>query len=281
MGRHCHDTLQAVLARSNPLIGDLSQVLGKENMYNGRRLSPLEHHVVWDAEISAAAAQVIASILEWPECDEVTGVGITFETIAEFYDMRNAVRPSQSSQRSADSYRSAAEKVRKGGYPRSAAAKAIKAAFAVDLGLRGDPRKDWMIARSIIQNIDKLSDVFAAVRFVRLFGATDEIGGRLGRQWAETGTYGHAREIVRRTIEEGRLMANETEPNGVVLMTIHKSKGKEFDGVVLFEGKWAGKFFDEQKETPPYEPSRRLLRVGITRARSRVAIIRPHGALPL
>jgi DNA helicase-2/ATP-dependent DNA helicase PcrA len=271
----------AVLARSNPFVGDLSQLLTKENIYNGQRLSPVEHHVVWDAELSAAAAQVIASILEWPERDEATGVATTLETIADFYDMKNAVRPSRASQRSADTFRTAAEKVRTDGDPRPTAVKAIKAAFAVDLVLRGDPATDWLTARAIIQKIDVLRDVFGAVRFVRLFRATDEIGGRLGRQWAETGTYGNAREIVRRTINDGRLIASETEPKGVVLMTMHKAKGKEFDGVTLVEGKWVGKFFDERKEKPPYEPSRRLLRVGITRARSRVAIIRPHGALPL
>ena len=62
-------------------------------------------------------------------------------------------------------------------------------------------------------------------------------------------------------------------------MTMHKSKGKEFDGVVLVEGQFRGPFFDS-REKWPNPASRRLLRVGITRARHRVAIVRPNGALP-
>ena len=63
-------------------------------------------------------------------------------------------------------------------------------------------------------------------------------------------------------------------------MTMHKSKGKEFDGAVLVEGSFAGIFFDANREEPPFERSRRLLRVAITRARTHVTIVRPNGATP-
>jgi DNA helicase-2/ATP-dependent DNA helicase PcrA len=64
-------------------------------------------------------------------------------------------------------------------------------------------------------------------------------------------------------------------------MTIHKAKGKEFDGIVLVEGAFVSQLFDTNREQPPYQRCRRLLRVRITRARSRVTIVRRHGATPL
>ena len=56
----------AVLSRSNSLISDLSVILSEPHTYNNQPLSIVEHDVVWDAELSAAAAVVVASILEWP-----------------------------------------------------------------------------------------------------------------------------------------------------------------------------------------------------------------------
>lgn len=61
-------------------------------------------------------------------------------------------------------------------------------------------------------------------------------------------------------------------------MTIHKAKGKEFDGVLLVEGQYQGNFFRDTDTEVKRAAARRLLRVGITRARHQVAIIRPQGA---
>ncbi|GAA2099165.1 hypothetical protein GCM10009841_12910 [Microlunatus panaciterrae] len=270
----------AVLGRSNGYVSDISLMLGKEHTYNQHLLKPLEHHVVRDAELTAAAAQVVASILEWPLHDVTSAAATTLDCIADFYDMKNAEHPSNSAQNIAASYRAAASNVRAGKEPRSGAAKAVKRACEAGLAFRGDAIADWLTARAVLESSDKLAELLTAARF-RLFRATDEIGGRLAAQWAETGTYQGARIIVQRALNLGKLLATETEPRGVVLMTLHKSKGKEFDGVVIVEGQYAGAFFNEKRERPPFAATRRLLRVGITRARHQVVLVRPSTAPPL
>lgn len=42
----------AVLGRSNGYVSDISLMLGREHTYKQRTLKPLEHHVVWDAELT-------------------------------------------------------------------------------------------------------------------------------------------------------------------------------------------------------------------------------------
>lgn len=93
-------------------------------------------------------------------------------------------------------------------------------------------------------------------------------------------SYAGVSDLVKRILEQERLIAVERDPQGGVLMNMHKSKGKEFDGVVLVEGAFKSGFFNE-REKPPFEPSRRLLRVGLTRARTLVTIVRPQKARPL
>lgn len=137
------------------------------------------------------------------------------------------------------------------------------------------------MARNVVAGNPKLKEVFISARFVRLFRATDEIGGTLSKEWLASGTYGRAAESIRRTLEARQLISENTEPRGIMLMTMHKAKGKEFDGVVIIEGQHRGTFFGDSREQEPFEATRRLLRVAITRARHKVHIVRPNGVRPL
>lgn len=67
----------------------------------------------------------------------------------------------------------------------------------------------------------------------------------------------------------------------VHLMTMHKSKGKEFDAVVIVEGRHDMPLLDADPGSKRQEADRRLLRVAITRARHLVVLVRPVGALRL
>jgi DNA helicase-2/ATP-dependent DNA helicase PcrA len=55
-------------------------------------------------------------------------------------------------------------------------------------------------------------------------------------------------------------------------MTLHKSKGKEFDGVIIFDESRISPLLYGDKE-PPYYKSRKLFRVGITRAKTHVLLL--------
>lgn len=273
----------AVLARTNAMVSDLSGWLSQPHRLNGREYGPLAHDVLWDAEISAAAAQVIASMLEWPDGDPTANATSTLETVAAFFEVKSAAAtngPIASAITLRDRYRTNAKALREGRNVRPKGAKHIVANARAGLELVGDPKADWIAARKVIEGADGLEEIAQAVRFVRLFGATDEIGGRLSEEWDRLGSYGRAMDIVRRTLEQGRLMTERREPQGYVLMNMHKSKGKEFDGVLIVEGNHRSVFFTDREEAP-HLATRRLLRVAITRARRKVVIVRPTGAANL
>lgn len=267
-----------VLARTNALVGKLSTILGQEHNFNGQTIKPVEHDVLWDADLTAAAALVVASILEWPSHPKEAALGQTFDRIADYFDAKNAANASNTARQSSERYRNAADRARKGEAQRLKSAKAFTASFDKGLVLKGDPAQDWLHARDLLGAGNDLSDLLANAKFVRLFRATDEIGSRLASAWDLRGSYGLAIDLVRRALEVGRLQSDQRDARGCVLMTIHKAKGKEFDGVLLVEGQYRGNFFRDTDTEAQRAAARRLLRVGITRARHKVAIIRPQGA---
>jgi len=272
----------AVLSRSNRLISQLSVILSEPHEYNSQTLSAVEHDVVWDAELSAAAAEVVASILEWPTGPREETLTRTLRAIANFYKLKNAEEPNNAAAKNARKYDEAASKVENGNEPRIKAATALVVAHAAGVTLSGEPVADWKTARRLLQNIPALADVFREVRFVRFFRASDALASGLAARWLAMGSYAGASDLVKLILEQERLFAAERDiHSGCILMSIHKAKGKEFDGVVLVEGAFKSRFFDERTEHPPFERSRRLLRVGLTRARSLVTVVRPVNARPL
>lgn len=271
----------AVLARSNRLVEQISGILRETHQYNGRALSAVDHSVVWDAELAGAAGAVVASIMEWPDSDAELSIAMTLEAIADYYELKNATSPSQAATANVRKFKRAAQKVREGSTPRIEAGKALLTAAEQGLRFKGDPTADWRTARELLQKVSHLEELYRQSRLVRLFRATDAIGSGLADLWLASGNYEGAMQLISRTLEHERLIAADQEPSGCMLMSMHKSKGKEFDGVVIVEGAYAGLFFDPGREQPPFERSRRLLRVAITRARTSVTIVRQQGAHPL
>ena len=271
----------AVLSRSNSLISDMSVILSEARTYNNQPLSIVEHNVVWDAELSAAAAVVVASILEWPTGPTEESLARTLRGIAGFYKLKNAEEKTNTAAENARKYDEAAAKVAKGEEPRIKAAKALGVAHAAGVVLIGEPVADWKAARRLLQDVPALSELFREVRLVRLFRATDALASGLGQRWLASSSYAGASDLVTRILEQERLIAVERDfQSGCILMNMHKAKGKEFDGVVLVEGAFKSSFFNERTEQQPFERSRRLLRVGLTRARTLVTIVRPQNARP-
>lgn len=58
-------------------------------------------------------------------------------------------------------------------------------------------------------------------------------------------------------------------------MTIHKSKGKEFDEVIIYEGSHQGRIVRASASEREIAQARLTLRVAVTRAMKRATILTP------
>ncbi len=268
----------AILARSNALVARISDILGAEHEYDGKRLKPITHSVAWDAELSAASAVVVASLMD-RSTDTRATVSRTLGLVARYYHLRNAEHPSKSAAQAAAKFEKAAELVASGKTSKVKAERVFRDGLKTAV-MVGEPLRDWITARAILGATYDLVPLFGDASLVRLFGARDALANGLGDRWLATGSYRGASDLVRQLLERERLISSERPPQGCTVMNMHKAKGKEFDGVVIVEGMHSAEFFPD-KEPPPYTASRRLLRVAITRARHRVTFVRPNTSGPI
>jgi DNA helicase-2/ATP-dependent DNA helicase PcrA len=280
------DPTVAVLAPSNDMVADISDLLGQSHGFGAATLQPIEHHVVWDAELSATAAIAVAAALEHVSSPTTDRQRALLMRISDYWLVKQDWADQHggwgraSAETRANRFLAGTERLRLGQTLRRGVCNDL-CARAIGLGpLSGDPVADWRSVRSLFQTNDDLAELFAQVRMVRLFRATDTLSTVLGSLWAEQGSYAGAAQRVRRILDQEALIDAERDPHGCILMTLHKSKGKEFDGVVIVEGFRGGALL-RPEEAPLYEPSRRLLRVGMTRARKLAVLVRPQGAPPL
>jgi DNA helicase II / ATP-dependent DNA helicase PcrA len=140
---------------------------------------------------------------------------------------------------------------------------------------------DWKTARARLRGALELEELFGKVRQLRLFKATDALAWALIDAWDGQAAYVDAAATVRRVLANETLDASQQEPAAVSLMNMHKSKGKEFDGVVIAEGTYGARLLDSSWSAERVQANRRLLRVAITRARHMVIFVRPSDCQPL
>jgi len=270
----------AVLCKNNKFVATLSNILQTPHSLKGQIFRPIEHGVLWDAELAVAAAVTVASIMEWSTANDAT-LARTLSLLSRYYRTKNAENASKKSAEAAVRCSQMAEATASRQTIRSKALEQFRVCFAAGIGCIGDPLKDWVAARHVLQSVSGFEDVHEDASMVRLFGARDALASGLADIWRAVGAYSGAAARVKAVLNRQRLLESERVPHGCVLMTIHKSKAKEFDGVVLVEDAHRAPFFDSTREQPPFPKSRRLLRVGLTRARHFAVLIRPKGATSL
>ncbi|MFA5154918.1 MAG: UvrD-helicase domain-containing protein [Patescibacteria group bacterium] len=139
----------------------------------------------------------------------------------------------------------------------------------------GNPGKDWLRIKEFLLVADskEINELGKNAEYLMVFNRGKKISAGLNGVWKEKGIYENARTILTNAIVESQIMSDDNELRGVHVMTIHKAKGKEFDGVIIFYDPNSSPLILSGDKTP-FARSRKLLFVGITRARFHTLILK-------
>ena len=237
---------------------------------------PVPHKLMFDEDEARLAARFAAFLLEPREA-----FGETVQ-IAEALMLLCDLKRAAGSTAAANQLLGWATKCRAGKISNAGQINAIRAVLkAMTTGaFTGDPAKDWILVKKTLRASGEalLISVAQHLDYLVAFNRGKRISAGLSSTWEMTQTYAHAREALDAALAQDLILDGIDDPDGIQVMTIHKAKGKQFDGVMILRRQthngerlvsnlvWRG-------DVAPYRRSRKILMVAVTRAKAHTMMV--------
>ncbi len=282
-----HDWSLAVLAPTKRMTRIICDVFAQ----SFGRLPSIAHTAAVDVSGIMLAAEIVAFTLEPMSLKRDR----TFiELLVAFFRGRNGDRPTGGDLKIAAALLAGLEKyeaailTEKSAPKASIVAKALAVLHEIDAAARtGDVRKDWVDIRDRFKNgvSKQLQIVAAEVQNLRLLTRGSELRDVLVVIWRTDGSYAGALNAVRDAFVQDHFASASKPETGVIVMNMHKSKGKQFDEVIIFEG-WPSIVKGKVVANPDRiawgndpeadnQQAQQTLRVAVTRAKQKTTILTP------
>ncbi|MEX1668522.1 UvrD-helicase domain-containing protein [Zhongshania guokunii] len=239
-------------------------------LQGGDGIQEIPHKVIMDEAEVLLATRVVALCIE-PITDKWNSLATGLNLIADLYQAKgNTAKALKLRQYSED----ATSKKLKGNAKCPKVLSSLLEHFN-DKYFSGNPSEDWMKVRKAFESsaVVELQLIAKLVIYLMGFNRGRKITDALSEQWLKNGSYTDARALIEAAIAEDQIIGSDGDLKGISVMTIHKSKGKEFDAIILLHIGNNISPFSSDYEQAPHQKSRRLLRVGITRAKENVLLL--------
>jgi ATP-dependent DNA helicase UvrD/PcrA len=253
----------AILVPSSPEAAKVSVSLN-----SGKK--PVQHKLLFDEAEALLAARFAAYLLEprqdTKECHQ----------IAEALLLLSDIKKSSGATGDVTRWGKWADKCKKGEISNAGMVQALRKVLSTltTAAYSGDPGRDWTLVKRRLRESKEpvLIAVAQHLDYLVAFNRGKRIGANLVARWEIHGAYSEARQALDSALTQDLILNGVDDPDGIQVMTIHKSKAKQFDGVVLLRrethnGQTLISNFIWRDDAPPYRRSRRILMVGVTRAR--------------
>ena len=257
-------------------------------------MHPITHTAAIDLEAAILGSEIIAHLMQ----PETTGdhFAEVIDLICNYFQGKGGDRPTNKALNEASTIRIAYDKwitALSEGKKTNTKSKvhSILSIYeqARAIAMTGDPDKDWRAIRAALEagNCSRMKEIGQEVRNVRLLERGGQLRQDLTQNWRDNGAYTNAHAIVQRAFVEEHFATSSKPETGVVVMNMHKAKGKQFDEVIIFEGwpHWVkGKIVSNpdrivrnNDRAEINDGARQNFRVSVTRGRQRTTILTPKG----
>lgn len=272
----------AVLVPTKRLMLEVSEYLAvKQEFSNGKVAPEIDNEALLDAEGPALAAVTIAGLMS----GNGTAVDISQRLIVNLCrhirGRKGGDKPSQQQLTLAGGLEVFMETGSLRGSKRKAVAEECFALAnqRLKIPMTGDPRKDWLRVRGLFSDAASpdLQTISSDARFLKFLNRGTQLRSRLAEIWRTTGSYVGAAEAVEAALTREHFAAAANTFQGIHVMTLHKSKGKQFTEVIVYEGPamYRDKIVRPNGTEEDIARGKLTLRVGVTRAEKFTSILSP------
>ncbi|WP_064697633.1 UvrD-helicase domain-containing protein [Rhizobium aegyptiacum] len=255
-------------------------------------MAAIRHTPVIDMEAAILGSEVVAFLMQCPGFHQFEDF---VELVCNYYQGKGGNEPTKSALEMAARLHKAHQELKdslRAQKPlrKTSIINATLAAYESARGLvfTGNPDTDWQLVRSALAGCacSRLNEIATEVRNIRILERGTELRHALSEDWRQNGSYRNSLKITRQAFVREHFSMGGKPERGVVVMNMHKAKGKQFDEVIVFEGwpiKQKGKIiyngdrivrFNSKDEVD--DQVRQNLRVSVTRGKRRVTVMTPR-----
>jgi len=245
---------------------------GVKMVSSALRQKEIQHRVQFDATATNLSSRMIACLME-PILDNKQHLLFLLGILKDFYSAKTNISET-------NKYASWIDKIRNDKKPAGKTVPYLKVLIEEikNTQLSGNPANDWrFIQRKIMSSpVGAIKSFIGHSEYLIAYNRGKIIMRELTRIWVQNGVYANARSILQNAIIEAQMSADTLSEDGINVMTTYKSKGKEFDGVIIFHNEYNAPL-ELRDDDETLKKSRKLFLVGITRARHHIFILRQAG----